>query len=132
MQCQTDYDTAALAQPRAWQERAVGEYEKSLPERRADLRTELATRILALTGRWVPPGDIHAGGRMAVAGVHTETLRLYYRGDLVLVRSCAHCGTGLFDGPPITDSADLGYALSAWRPLHEDCEDYSLEDLASW
>jgi len=28
--------------------------------------------------------------------------------------------------------ADLGYALSAWQPRHENCEDFSSVDLAEW
>jgi hypothetical protein len=132
MQSQMDGDTAVLARPQAWQAWAVGKYERSLPGRRADLRTELAARILALTGRLVPPEKVHGDERAAAARVDGATFRLRRLGGLVLVRTCAYCGTGRFESPQITDAADLGYTLSAWRPLHEDCEDYSSEDLASW
>jgi hypothetical protein len=50
----------------------------------------------------------------------------------VLVRHCEYCGTGRFESPEIENLADLGYALSAWHPLHEDCEDHTAEDLAVW
>jgi len=64
---------------------------------------------------------------MAVAGVDDVTFRLHHSG-LVLVRTCAHCGTGHFESPKSGNFSDLGYALSAWGPLHEDCECYSEED----
>ena len=42
--------------------------------------------------------------------------------------ACVYCGTGHFESSKISSLSDLGYALSAWRPLHEDCEDYSSEE----
>lgn len=125
----------ALVQAPGWQARAVEEYERSLPDRLARLRTDLAPRLLGLTGRLFPPEDayVDADGGLAVAGADGETFRLYRQGGLVLVRPCAYCGTGYFESPEIVDPADLGYALSAWRPLHEDCEDYDAsEALADW
>ena len=56
------------------------------------------------------------------------TFRLYQSGYLVLVRKCAYCATDHFESPPIGNLSDLGYALSAWEPLHEDCEEYSSEE----
>lgn len=107
-----------------WRGRAVEEYVRSLPARSAELRAELAARLLTLTGRRIPLEDIYADtdGRLATTRVDGVAFRLYGRG-LVLVRSCAYCGTGRFQSPEIADLADLGYALSYWRPLHEDCED---------
>lgn len=127
--------TAVLPAPetaQAWQARVVGKYERSLPNRRADLRTELAARVLALTGCWVPPDDVYADGSLAVAGVDGTTFRLYRHGPLAVVRPCVHCGTGHFESQGIAGPVDLGYALSAWQPLHEDCEDYSSEHPAGW
>lgn len=118
-----------------WHVQALEKYERSLPAERAELREELATRILVLTGLRVSPEDAYAdaSGRMAVAGVDGTTFRLYRGGDLVVVRSCAYCGTGRFESPQISDVADFGYALGVWRPLHEDCEDHDgLENLAGW
>jgi aspartate 1-decarboxylase len=100
-----------------------------LPIRHADLRTNLSAKILALTGQRISTQEIYTDGHLAVAGVDGASFRLYYDGDLVLVRSCAYCGTGHFESPEIISLSDLGYAVSAWRPLHEDCEDYSSEEL---
>jgi hypothetical protein len=130
-----------VAQAAGWQARAVREYGRSLPARRAGLRTDLAARILELTGQHITPDEIYVDvdGSMALAGVDGTTFRLYRRGGLVLVRPCAYCGMGHFESLKITDLADLGYALGhglsdfAWRPLHEDCEDYyGAEDPSAW
>jgi len=118
-------------QPFSWQAAAVGEYEHSLPTRHAELRTDLSARILALTGRQISPQEIYTDGSLAVAGVDGVTFRLHHH-SLVLVRTCTYCGTGHFEGPKMSSLSDLGYALSTWRPLHEDCEDYSAEDLADF
>jgi hypothetical protein len=59
------------------------------------------------------------------------TLRLHRR-SLALVRTCAYCGTGRFESPKISNLADLGYALSTWKPLHEDCEVFSPEELSDF
>ena len=128
--------TAGLAtlegeQPFSWQAVAVGEYEISLPARHAEMRTELSARILALTGRQISPREIYTDGSMAVAGVDGVTFRLHHH-SLLLVRTCTYCGTGHFESPEISSLSDLGYAMSAWRPLHEDCEDYSAEDLTDF
>ncbi len=127
---------AVFEAPRAtgWKEQAVEEYWRSLPGRRADLTAQLATRLLILTGRRIPPEDIYTdtNGRLAATSVDHMMFRLFGR-RLVLARSCAYCGIGRFESPEIGDLADLGYALSSWRPLHEDCEDHdSEEDLAHW
>ena len=124
--------TLEAAQPPDWQAEAVGDYERSLPIGHADLRTDLSARILALTGQRISTQEIYTDGHLAVAGVEGASFRLYHGGDLVLVRACAYCATGHFESPYVKDSVDLGYALCAWRPLHEDCEDYSSEDLADF
>jgi hypothetical protein len=116
------------AEPLSWQDVAVRGYERSWPIKHADLRMDLSARIMALTGQRISSEDIYADGRLAVASVEGATFRLYYGGDLVLVRTCAYCSTGYFDSSQIDDLSDLGYALSAWRPLHEDCEEYSSEE----
>jgi hypothetical protein len=117
--------------PSSWQAAAVGEYEISLPARHAEMRTDLSARILALTGRQISPREIYTDGSLAVAGIDGVTFRLHHH-SLLLVRTCTYCGTGHFESPDISNLSDLGYALSAWRPLHEDCEDYSQEDLADF
>ncbi len=59
--------------PRAtgWKEQTVEEYGRSLPGRRADLRAQLAARLLILTGRRIPPEDIYTdtNGRLAATSV---------------------------------------------------------------
>jgi len=127
--------TPGEARDTRWKTLAVEEYERSLPDKRARLRTDLAARLLGLTGRPISLERVYvdSGGRLAVAGVDGETFRLHRQDGLVLVRPCAYCGTGSFDSPRITDRLDLGYALLAWHPLHEDCEDYDAsETLADW
>ena len=118
-----------------WKARTVEEYERSRPDRRARLQTDLAARLLSSTGRSISLESVYVvtDGRFAVAGVDGETFRLYSQGDLVLSRPCAYCGTGSFESPRIDDQVDLGYALSAWHPLHEDCADYDASEiLADW
>lgn len=118
-----------------WRRRAVEKYEGSLPIRRERLRVDLAARLPALTGRPLSPQDVNASpeGRLAVADVEGAVFRLWRRSgearSLVLARPCAYCGTGRFESPEITTTEDLGRALSAWRPLHVDCEDDPPEDL---
>jgi hypothetical protein len=90
-------------------------------------RTELAAHILALTGRQVFPEEVYATGRQAVAGVDGVMFRLDER-DLVVARTFTYCGSGRFESPKISSVSDLGYALSAWRPLHEGCKYYSPEE----
>jgi len=131
----TVFSSLEAARVAGWQARATEEHERSLPLERAELREELATRILMLTGQRVSPEEAYADayGRMAVAGVDGTTFRLYRNGGLVVVRSCAYCGTGHFESPRISSVADLGFALGTWRPLHEDCEDNDAsEELADW
>jgi hypothetical protein len=132
MQVLQDEAPTVLAEPRAWQALAVEEYARSLPGRRGALRADLAARVLMLTGRLIPADDIPADERAAAVGVDGATFRLYRGGDLVLAKTCAYCGTGHFESPGIGDLADLGYALSAWQPRHENCEDFSSVDLAEW
>ncbi len=109
--------------------RAVEEHEASLANH--DLRPELVARLLALTGRWIPPEDIYAdeGDLLSVAYLDGATFRLHHRGELALSRPCGHCGTGRFESLEITGPSDLGYALAIWKPMHESCQKY--EDLAA-
>jgi hypothetical protein len=62
---------------------------------------------------------IYADGHLAVADVDGVTFQLHHSG-LYLVRACNYCATGRFESPQISDRANLWYALSAWRPLHEE------------
>ena len=123
---------ALLAAPGAWRAQAIDDYMRSLPGRRETLQADLSARVFGLTGKCIPSEDRYAEEISASAGVDGATFRLYREGRLVLVRPCTHCGTGRFESPEIGSRTDLGYALSDWRPVHEDCEDFSSEDLASW
>jgi hypothetical protein len=127
-----DLVTLEAVQPLDWQAEAAQEYERSWPIGHAELRMDLSARILALTGRRISSQEIYTDGHVAVAGVDGATFRLFHGGDLVLVRSCAYCATGHFESPQISALSDLGYALSAWRPLQEVCEDHSSEDISDF
>jgi hypothetical protein len=111
-----------------WQAVAIGAYERSWPDRLADLRTALSARILELTGRHIPPEEVYTDGHLAVAGADDITFQLHTGTGLTLVRACTYCGTGRFESPQISGFSDLGFALSAWMPLHEDCGHHA-EDL---
>jgi hypothetical protein len=59
-----------------------------------------------------------------IATVVVDGTLFYSRREaLTLVRACAYCGSGEFESPPLRDAADVGYALSAWRPAHPNCQD---------
>ena len=120
--------TPEAGEPLSWQATAVGEYERSWSIRHADLGVDLSARVLVLTGRRISLEEVYTDGHLAVAGVDDATFLLYQSGDLVLVRKCAYCATDHFESPPIGNLSDLGYALSAWEPLHKDCEEYSSEE----
>jgi hypothetical protein len=115
--------TPEAGEPLSWQATAVEEYKRSRSIRHADLRVDLSARVLVLTGRRTSLEEVYTDGHLAVAGVDDATFRLYQSGDLVLVRKCAY-----FESLPIDNLSDLGYALSAWEPLHADCEEYSSEE----
>jgi hypothetical protein len=42
--------------------------------------------------------------------------------DLVLLRPCAHRGTGEFVSSLLATRADVGHALGSWRLLHAACD----------
>jgi hypothetical protein len=126
--CAASLATLDATERVSWQDVAVEEYERSWPIRHADLRLELSTRIAALTGRRIAPQEVYTDGHLAACGVDGAKFRLYHSGDLVLVGGCAYCGTGHFESSRIDDLSGLGYTLSAWRPLHEDCEEYASEE----
>jgi hypothetical protein len=95
-----------------------------------ELQAELARRILALTGREIPASLVYADpdrltARVSVDGV---SFRLT-RGEVVLLAPCAYCGVREFESPAIESLADLGYALSAWKPYCRDCPQ---EDPNEW
>ncbi len=106
----------------AWQARAAAAYRQARPAMSAEMRADMAARLLALTGQAIAPEMIfvepHTG--TAVTVVDGVVFRLA-QGALLMVRPCAHCGTGQFVSPAIAGNADLGYALTEWEPLHPCC-----------
>jgi hypothetical protein len=117
----------------AWQSAAVAEYAQELGAGRVHLRAELAARMRALTGCVIPDGAItvDCDARRATATLDGVVFRL--RGhDLILLRPCAHCNTGLFESPPLGTRADLGHALSGWEPYHAGCEPVDPAPEADW
>ncbi len=94
---------------------------------------QMTRRLLALTGATVAESAItvDSAGQWAIAVV--DGVMFVLRGtDLVVVRHCAYCGTGLFESAPITNQGDLGYALATWRPYHHECEPTDPPDDISW
>lgn len=89
----------------------------------ASLRAELAARVRALTGYSLPDGAITADrhARRATAVLDGVVFRLQGH-EVIVLRPCTHCGTGLFASPPLVSRADLDYALSDWQPYHTGCE----------
>ncbi|HEX9056877.1 MAG TPA: hypothetical protein VF818_05030 [Ktedonobacterales bacterium] len=117
--------------PFAWRAAALAAYELESGVGGAHLRVELAARVHALTGCAIPDGAITADrdARRATAAVDGVVFQLQ-RHDLILLRPCAHCGTGLFESPPLSSRADLGHALSGWQPYHLGCEPADPPDTA--
>jgi hypothetical protein len=105
-----------------WRVRALPADRRAGGEEAAALGVELAARIQTLTGQVIALDVIYVNvpDRRATATVDGVMFELRGR-DLVVMRSCAHCGVGQFASPAIERLADLGYALSEWRPFHTDC-----------
>lgn len=116
-----------------WQSRLVGLYRQGRAEERQGLALKLAARIQMLTGQRVDYERIvvDTAQRQAQVVVDGVKFRLGAEG-LVLVRTCAICGSGQFESPTIITPQDIGYALSDWHPHHVGCHDedppYWLED----
>jgi hypothetical protein len=106
----------------AWQIGALAAYGLEARADGAQLRAELAARLHGLTGCALQDGAITAdrGAQRATATLDGVVFQL--RGhELVVLRPCAHCGTGRFASPRVGSRADLGHALSGWQPYHEGC-----------
>jgi hypothetical protein len=102
--------------------RAIAAYRKAQPAMTAELRADMAARLIALTGQTIASETIFVEShtRTAIAVVENVVFRLVDQ-ELVVLRPCAYCGTGQFASPAIHNVVDLGYALSEWEPLHDDC-----------
>jgi hypothetical protein len=113
----------------SWQAHAIAAYRLSRPDEAA-LHQRLAAAVHALTGRTVAPEAIVVDlmGRSASAPVDGMRFR-WAGGQLRLLRPCAHCGLGAFASPPLGGAEDLGFALSGWQPLHDDCRPFEADTI---
>lgn len=97
------------------------------------MRHRLARRLLALTDSIVSESTIVVGPAAQWAMVVVDGVLFRLCGsDLVVVRCCAHCGTGRFESAPITQRGDLSYTLTVWQPYHRECEPTDPPDDISW
>jgi hypothetical protein len=109
------------ARPR-WQIEAIEEYEESLQPLAVTMRRGLASRVLALTGHRVSPDSIYANpsSRVAVTTVDGVVFKLI-KENLVVLRPCVQCGCFQYESMPVTNIAELGYALAEWEPRCPSC-----------
>jgi hypothetical protein len=117
-------------QQSSWQTRAITAYHHSQPHEAA-LRQQLAAAVHALTGRSIDDAAIVVDlpGRTAFARIDGIHFR-WANGELSVVRPCAHCGLGAFVSLPVQGAEELGFALSDWQPLHEDCRPFEADEVA--
>lgn len=130
---QTHVTNPLIALTHTWQTAAVAEFTGTADASSRLLRRQLAQRVVALTGRVLREQmvEVDTVARRATALVDDVLFRLHDN-ELVVVRPCAYCGTGLFESEPITTQSDLGYSLSAWEPYHNTCEPADAADDVSW
>jgi hypothetical protein len=121
---------AVKADGREWRQQAIEAYAQAERVETGALAMELASRLLALTGRVIAREAIVVDrfARAATAVVDGTIFQLQGQ-RLVLLRPCAECATGLYPSTAIESLADLGHALSAWQP---GCPDCLAGDLRSW
>jgi hypothetical protein len=121
---------AVKADGREWRRQAIEAYAQAERVETGALAMELASRVLALTGRVVAREAVvvDRAARTATAAVDGTLFQLQGQ-RLVVLRPCADCGVGLYPSPAIESLADLGHALSAWQPS---CPDCLAGDLRSW
>ena len=123
----------AEGEPSGWRAKSVAAYADTVDVARSQLERRLAERLRLLTG-YVPLREglvVDMAGRSASA-VMDGVLFLLRGDDLVIVRPCAHCGTGRFVSESLECVTDLGYALAVWAPFHRDCEPVDPPDDESW
>jgi hypothetical protein len=115
---------------REWRQQAIETYQQAERVETGALAMELAARLLTLTGRVVAREAVVVDRAAHTATVTVDGTLFQLQGQqLVLLRPCADCGTGLYPSPAIQSLADLGHALSAWQPR---CPDCLPGDLRSW
>ncbi|MDQ3703716.1 MAG: hypothetical protein M3437_00565 [Chloroflexota bacterium] len=123
-------DTIPVEVAPQWQLEALEEYEESLQPLEVRMRRDLATRVKALTGRRIAQDNIYTDAMCQVAGTTVDGIVFkLMKENLVVVRSCVHCGCSQFASMPITNRAELGYVLSEWEPRCAGCQE---EDSTHW
>jgi hypothetical protein len=116
--------------PQAWQARAVAAYQQTQGQALTALPELLAARVSALIDRAIDPQAIFVDKDAEVATVVVDGIVFRAHDQQVfLLRSCVDCGTKHVESAPLTTRADLGFALSHWKPLCADCPP---EDPANW
>jgi hypothetical protein len=114
----------------SWQTEAIEHYRRAITGVEDALRAELEGRVASLTGRHVTPSLVVVDRDARIAFLALDGVRFRLRRhDVVLLRPCAHCGTGEFASEPLITRCDLGHALGVWQPLHHACE---AEDPPEW
>src|SRR5215471_697774 len=111
------------AAERTWQREAIEVYRRAKLEEESVMRAELANRVAALTGCRIPPQQVVADRDARIAFLVLDGVRFrLQRHEVVLLRPCAHCGTGEFVSSPLLTRGNVGHALDIWQPLHRECE----------
>lgn len=119
---------SGVTPPGAWQAWAISVYQQSDPA--ATLRAELAAAVHALTGRLVDERSVVVDQEQRAALASVDDVRFQWaEAQLTVIRPCAHCGLGALASPPIQHVQALGYALSDWQPLHDDCRPFDPDEM---
>jgi hypothetical protein len=113
-----------------WRDQAVIAYQHRRPRAMIAMKTDIAGRLHMLIGRRIPEDSIYVDPERQIAVVVVDNVLFRWRNQaLAVVQPCAECGLGQFESPPLREPADVGYALTAWQPLHPHCQP---EDPVDW
>jgi hypothetical protein len=117
-------------EPQPWQTQASAAYQHAQRQSISMLPRLLGARIHTLTGHVIARESIFVDPhtQIATAVVDGVVFRAHDR-QVFLLRSCAECGLGHFESPPLATRADLGHALDVWQPRHGACQP---EDPTNW
>ena len=114
----------------SWQDRAIGAFQHAKTDTDTQLRSELVRRLSVLTGRKISAERVYADPHRHTARITVDGVSFRLIADeLVVLAPCAYCGVREFESPPVRYPADLGYALSEWKPY---CRDCAPEDPNNW
>lgn len=114
---------SAGAEAAGWKAAAIAAFQRRRGEFEVELREGLVQGVRALTGRVVPPHMISIDHELQTALVVVDGISFRrHRERLVLLRACVYCGGGQFESLALRDTADLGYALAAWKPRYPGCQ----------